>query len=130
MGQSCSLAEVAGEPAIAYLGDAPGDLRYLRRDGEAFAAPVVIQEDDAEEKRQVSLAVLDGRPAVAYADAAQVKLQLGATEDGARWTWSPQVLGPMLNTWYENDVCLLALGAGRFGVAHYQSNTGDLHWYV
>jgi hypothetical protein len=62
------MAIVNGKPAISYRGGGPNTLRYVRSldfDGSEWGNPLSL-DSDADSTLHTSLAVVGGRPAVAY----------------------------------------------------------------
>jgi ABC-type phosphate/phosphonate transport system substrate-binding protein/predicted enzyme related to lactoylglutathione lyase len=70
LGQYASHAIVDGNPAISYLDDSNGDLKYVRAldpSGSTWGTPVTV-ESAGSVGRHTSLTVVNGKPAISYED--------------------------------------------------------------
>lgn len=128
-----SMAIVNGAPAIAHLywpaAEANSILRYVRAtdaDGTAWGSPVDLATlaNPSEIYGNWSLAVVNGRPAVAYCDEPAGALHLRRASDSDGTAWDPAgdlgVAGQMPD---------LALDSTGFPcVAYYDSNFGVLRY--
>jgi hypothetical protein len=101
VGSHPSLAVVDGRPAIAYPDGAPNyDLNYMRADDATGASwPMVpeVVDSDGLVGSHPSLAIVDGRPAIAYLaydyGNGQLKYALSQDAIGAVWL-TPRVVAP------------------------------------
>jgi len=122
-GASIALAVVNGHPAIAYAYDNWGtdvELRYLRANnpqGTSWPANFVVVHDGGLTNRvgtALSLAVVNGRPAIGYHDATEGKLlyKRASDADGSSWPGSAIVVdgGGMS---FVGEYCSLAVIDGQ-----------------
>jgi PKD repeat protein len=69
VGRFCQLEVVLGRPAIAYYNATDGSLLYIRADnssGTTWPAVPVLVDDTDDSGVGISMAIVDGRPAIAY----------------------------------------------------------------
>jgi hypothetical protein len=97
VGKYASLAVVDGRPAIAYYDDAPNyDLKYVRASdtgGAQWGTPVTV-DGDGQVGPYASLAVVNGRPAIAYAYRALPYLSYVRALDATGALWgTPGTIG-------------------------------------
>jgi len=98
VGQDCSLALVDGLPAISYYDSDKWDLGYIRATDEfgadPWGAPVAVTDDFGEEGRYGSLAVINGRPAIAFDNYHDDNTCFIRADDpqGASWPLNPTVI--------------------------------------
>ena len=99
------MAIVNSRPAIAYQDVSNGDLKYIRALdglGANWGAPVVVDTGGATSQKVgqfASLAIVNGRPAVAYYDADLKRLLYVRSSDINGTSWgAPQALDPTPHT--------------------------------
>ena len=126
------LEEVAGFPAVAYHDHkntgTPGEIRYIRAtdaQGSAWGAPIILGVC-GQYGGHPSLLVVDGMPAVAYADGANSAIQyMRATDaEGAAWGSAVKVAD---DPWERPGFVSLCLIAGNPAVA-YMDSYGDVYF--
>ena len=110
-GRWCSLAEVAGNPAVTFEDD--GGLSYIRAGdpgGTEWDDPVLVDPDRGRgEHRDTSLLVVNGRPAVSYysGDAsADLLFALALDAEGHAWS-TPQVVDGFLDVGRSTTLALI-----------------------
>lgn len=90
-----SMAVVNGNPAIAYYDETSGDLKYCRAlttNGSTWGAPVVAHVGGANlVGKYPSLAVVNGRPAVAYYDDTNDDLKYVRANDVNGTSWAAAI---------------------------------------
>jgi hypothetical protein len=134
-GEHASLALVNGRPAIAYYTktrSAPsdlGNLNYVRAgdaDGTTWGTSLIVDGNvDDDIGKYASLAVVDGRPAIAYYDAiaGDLKYVRASDADGSAW-------GTPLTFSSDDDIgqyaSLAAFLWGPPAIACYNATRGDL----
>jgi hypothetical protein len=129
-GSDPSLAVVGGRPAIAYYDYAYAneDLKYVRAQdtaGAGWGAPLVL-DSTGRVGQYASLAVVDGRPAVAYYDGNYGDLKYVRAQDAFGDTW-----GAPLTLDSAGEVgryASLAVVDGRPAVAYYDQTNGVLKY--
>ncbi len=129
VGPYASLAEVSGRPAIAYYDVTLGDLKYVRANdanGAAWGTPVTPDPGDVGQDvgKFASLAVVNGRPAIAYYDAkfSELKYIRANDAEGAAW-------GDFTALDKPDDVGLyitLKVIHGKPAIVYYNQTQGDL----
>ena len=130
VGRELSMAVVNGNPAIAYYDETSGDLKYCRAlttNGSAWGAPVVAHVGGASlVGRFPSLAVVNGRPAVAYFDdtADDLKYLRANDADGATWPTAVTVA----SSGNVGQYAKLKVVNGRPAIAYYDSTTFSLQF--
>lgn len=94
-GEDCSLAVVAGVPAIAYHDTELRRLKFIRA-GDALGtgswnAPQIVTDDSLLQAVDASLAVINGNPAIAYYNWSEARLQYSraTSETGSEWLLDP-----------------------------------------
>jgi hypothetical protein len=132
-----SLAVVSGRPAIVWCDQtADWELIYSRgddADGTAFSSPVTVDDSWQMTGFQPELAVVNGRPAIAYCardlfidyTQADIRYIRALDADGASWDTPVAVNVP-------GTLCSspsLAVIAGRPSISYYSGEGNDL-WYV
>ena len=132
-------ALVDGHPAIAYYDNTQGTggavlfRRATDPQGSAWGEPLRLARGgnlfDRPRTPWIAFSA-DGAPAIAYADAAQLRFLRSVDTTGAPETWTEPLVLDALNSFYDADVSLLALPDGGFGISYYQSNTDDLYYAV
>jgi hypothetical protein len=98
VGRFASMALVNGNPAIAYQDVSNGDLRYIRAldaGGTNWGVPVIVDSGTNSSSQNVgqfaSLAVVNGRPAVAYYYADLKRLSYVRANDANGGTWGTPI---------------------------------------
>ena len=136
LGHDISLAVVNGRPAIAYsLQDAFGsgfDLRYIRaadiHGAHWTGGPTVIHDGGTATQvgYSLSLAVVNGRPAIAYQDSTNDKLLYTRADDqdGAGWPAAPVQADVSANA--AGGYCSLTVIDGNPAISEYYISFGDL----
>jgi hypothetical protein len=130
VGRYASLAVVDGRPAIAYYaGDSNQDLKYVRADdatGSSWGTPVTA-DSTGDVGQYAALAVIAGRPAIAYFDASNWDLKYVRASDATGSSWgSPLTLDSAGNVGLDTS---LALVDGRPAIAYYKfSPDNDLKY--
>ncbi len=129
VGPYASLAAVNGRPAIAYYDVTLGDLKYVRANdanGAAWGTPVTPDPGDVGQDvgKFASLAVVNGRPAIAYYDArfSELKYIRANDAEGAAW-------GDFTALDKPDDVGLyitLKVINGKPAIVYYNQTQGDL----
>jgi len=122
VGRDASLVVVDGRPAIAYFDATNDELKYVRADdatGASWGTPVTV--DSAGEvplysTRSVALAVVEGRPAIAYYDHANARLRYVRAVDvaGSSWGTPVTVASGGLRDWVS-----LAMVEGRPAISYH-----------
>ena len=128
-GRFASLAVVNGRPAIAYYDATRGDLKYVRAadsTGAVWGTPVTPDGGDVGQDvgQYASLAVVNGKPAIAYYDVrfGEVKYVRASDADGASWS-------PYRALDKTDDVgryVTLRVVSGKPAVSYYSVTGGDL----
>ena len=90
VGQYSCLRVVNGNPAVAYFDVTNGDLKFIRAtdsSGMAWGAPVVVAGAGSVAGRSISMAVVNGYPAISYHDQtnAQTSFVRATDVNGATW---------------------------------------------
>jgi hypothetical protein len=129
VGYCPSLEVVDGRPAIAYWAWASDYLlKYVRASdatGDTWGTPLTVHSSGAAVDC-VSLALVDGRPAIAYYGGGDLKYVRASETTGDTW-------GTPLTVDSAGDVGLYASLAevdGRPAIAHYDSTNGDLRFAI
>ena len=85
------MAVVNGYPAVAYL-VAPADVRFIRAtnaSGTAWAAPITLDSTNtlygADSMNALSMAIVNGNPAVAYVGFSGINFIRATNENGTTW---------------------------------------------
>jgi len=136
-GRYTSLAVVNGKPAIGYLDMTNGNLRYVQAsdvDGATWNTPVTVDNigDSADDTtRYISLAVINGKPAIGYQDTVSQDLRYvqASDVDGATWNTPVTVdnIGDSISDttgWYVS----LTVANGKPAMGYYQFTGGDLKY--
>jgi len=126
---SASLAVVDGHPAVAYYNWGNGALKYVRAQdavGATWGAPLTVDSAGfVGSESDVSLAVVDGRPAVAYYDDYNRGLKYVRAQDAAGATWgAPLTVDSAGFVGSESDVSL-AVVDGCPAVAYYAATNSN-----
>lgn len=129
VGAYASLAMVNGRPAMAYYDATLGDLKYARAsdaNGATWGAPVTPDAGDVGQDvgRYASLAMVNGRPAIAYYDVrfGELKFIRANDEAGAAWG-SYQAIDRTDDVGLY--ICLRVIG-GKPAISYYNQTSGDL----
>ncbi len=143
VGRFGSLAVVNNNPAVAYYDASNGDLKYIRSQsgGLLWGVPVVVDAGDAGQDvgQFASLAVVNGRPAIAYYDATRQELRFIRANDIDGVDWGSVQVVDVVKTeqsggWFGQGTTtggggkfatLLVIG-GKPVIAYYQESYGDL----
>lgn len=128
-----SLAVIDGRPAIAYRDDSNGDLLFVRASdtaGTVWEERQILKiagNGAPDVGYYVSLADINGRPAVAYYDGGEGDLNFVRADDssGASWPAAAVVDGAVENV---GRFASLALIAGRPAISYTSPNTGELRF--
>ena len=129
VGQDASLAEVNGRPSVVYFNDTNQDLEYLRANdpfGDSWADPVTVHSGAASVGRNPSLAVVNGRPAVAYYDQSNGDLIYRRSVDRFGNAWPTLVIPD--STGNVGADPSLAVVEGRPAIAYRDSTERDLKY--
>lgn len=87
VGMYASLAQVNGNPAIAYYDATNGDLKFARAndaEGTTWGAPIVLDSTGVVGPH-LSLAIVNGNPAVSYYNGNDLKFTRASNTDGSAW---------------------------------------------
>jgi hypothetical protein len=125
VGQYASLVVVTGRPAIAYYDSGSNDdLKYVRANdatGSSWGTPVTV-DSGGDVGRYASLAVVDGRPAIAYYDGSSnfdLKYVRAADATGSTWPTPLTVDG----AGWVGQYASLAVVDGRPAIAYYDADS-------
>ncbi len=129
-GAFCSLAIVNGRPAIAYFHE-QDNVRYVRANdalGTSWGASVGMDNSQSGPRGQgTSLAVIGGRPAIAYQNNTNSNIRYVRANDADGSSWPTN--GITIGTSGATDVHLdLAEVGGLPAVAYHRSQTSDLYY--
>lgn len=95
VGQYTSIAIVGGFPAISYYDATNGDLKYIRAtdaNGSSWGAAVTVDNTGGlNVGTHTSLAVVDGRPAIAYRNVTNDHLRFVRANDATGSSWGTPV---------------------------------------
>ncbi len=131
VGQYPSLAVVDGNPAIAYHYNAPGyELKYVRANnatGSSWASPVTVDYLGLNGGSHASLAVVGGRPAIAWHEREGDDLKYVRANNATGSSWASPVI--VESSGDVGQYASLAVVDGRPAIAYYD-NTGDDLEYV
>ena len=138
VGRFTSMALVNGRPSIAYQDVSNGNLKYIRAldgTGGSWAAPVVVDSGTNSNSQSVgqfaSLAVVSGRPAIAYYDADLKRLVFVRANDVNGATWgTPMTLDPTPETGNgdRGRNATLRVINGRPAILYYDATTTRLRY--
>ena len=129
VGRFASLAVVSGNPAIAYYDASLGDLKYVRAttaDGSAWGTPTTPDPGDAGQDvgRYAALAVVNGRPAIAYYDVRFGELKYIRANDATGAGWGGYRALDKADD-VGRFICLRVIG-GKPVISYYLVTAGDL----
>jgi len=132
VGQYASLALVDGRPAIAYREGSPNyDLKYVRASdatGSSWGTPVTV-DSTGSVGEYASLAVVYGRPAIAYRDSVtNYDLKYVRASDAAGSSWGTPVT--VESSGDVGEYASLAVVAGRPAIAYYDDTNRDLRFAI
>ena len=132
VGSHCSLAVIAGHPAIAYYDATGQDLMYVRASnalGTAWSSPVQV-DTNGNAGTHASLTEVAGRPAIAYyrATAASNYLVYARAADAGGSSWDTPVTIAETNTSCWFGYASLQVVDGRPAAAYYNSNPSSLRY--
>jgi hypothetical protein len=129
VGRFASLAVVNSNPAIAYYDATRGDLKFVRAtatDGSTWGSPQTVEPGDVGQDvgQYASLAVVNGRAAIAYYDRRfrQLKFIRANDDDGTSWNHY-QLLDQVGDVGHY--ICLRVIG-GKPSISYYSVTDGDL----
>lgn len=127
-GRHPSLAVVNGNPAVAYADSATGKLKYRRASdavGTAWNAAVTVNSSLGATPRLVSLAMVNGNPAIAYSDSLADLYFIRATNaDGTSWPATPVTVESTGTG--AGDFGFLLIAGGNPAVAYIDLDTLDV----
>lgn len=120
-----SLAEVEGRPAIAFQSTG---LRYMRANdstGSSWGGSLLL-DSDIQAGQHASMAIVQGRPAIAYFDMTNTRLRYVRANDstGSSWGSSVVVDGSGNAGWWAS----LAVINGRPAIAYRDGTSGHLRY--
>lgn len=131
-----SMLRLASGPVIVFAGElTPGAgyfLHYMASEsqyGSEWPAPTPISPELVSYDTHSSIALIDGKPAIAFANFHRYSVEyLPALDDeGSSWAAEPQLIdGGVAN---KVECCLLEVD-GRPAVSYYDHNDGDLRFAV
>jgi hypothetical protein len=130
----CSLALVADAPTLCYVDAGDHDLRYVRSLSNTGVRPsdweeIITIDADCWAGSTPSLAVVAGRPAIAYEDAWNYDLKyIRALNDTGRYPYDwqqPAVVDA--NGWVGFDPCLAVID-GNPAISYYDLSKADLKY--
>lgn len=128
-GYYSSLAEVNGNPAIAYYGSGLKYVRATQADGAAWGTPVVI-DDGSTKGNFASLEVVGGRPAIAYyeylgmGNGARLMYVRALDANGGAWG-TPQALDTETGAGTGSWISMAIIG-GKPAVSYANDQTANL----
>ncbi len=131
---SCSLTEVGGRPAIAYLDMITGNLDYIRSDdafGEIWPAPTTVMSDD-NAGRHSCLLYVEQRPAVAHIqqyNAATIFYQRSADATGSDWSGAGSITESFVGNGFGGAESSMAIVSGNPAICFYDKNGQDLRFH-
>jgi formylglycine-generating enzyme required for sulfatase activity len=133
-GQYSSLAVVGGNPAIAYYAATTGDLKFVRSIdpmgtmSTMWDPPVTL--DSADNVGQyVSLAEVDGNPAISYYDATNTSLKYIRAADSMGMSWeTPLTLDSPDSSDSAGAHSSLAVINGNPAISYHDATNGDLKY--
>jgi len=118
-----SLAIVDGRPAIAYFDGANLQLKYVRANdttGLSWGTPIIVDDDFMSYAYYASLAVVNGRPAIAYYDDGRRDLRYVWADNAQGSSWGAPIV--VDGTGIAAGYCaVLAVVYGRPAIAHYDA---------
>ena len=128
VGEFTSLAQVNGNPAIAYHDDA-GNLNYVRANnarGTSWGAPVPVALGGLVGQHN-SLVVVNGNPAISYYDAGNLDLKYVRANDANGTVWGSPVTvdGAASNV---GQFTSLAVVGGRPAISYFNQSLGQLRY--
>jgi hypothetical protein len=125
VGMQASLAVVAGNPAISYLDNTNGTLKYARATDATGTTWVSMTVDDsAVVGAYTSLAVVAGNPAISYYDSANGALKYARATDATGTTWvSMTVDNSVANV---GEYTSLAVVNGNPAISYHDGTNGAL----
>ena len=121
-----SVAEVSGRPAIVYVDPDTSDPMYVRAlnaDGTAWGTPVVADDSNYVAGSNVSMAVVDGHPTIAFVTAGGSVIYVRAL-DAAGTSWGTPVTVGTANSYDGFVFTSLVVVDGRPAIAY----MGGIDW--
>jgi len=126
-GEYTSIFDLNGFPSIFYYDADAGDLRFVRagyKDGSYWDEPETVDGKDADVGRFASVAVVNGRPAIAYYDATKSDLKYVRAENTTGTSWgTPRVLDTAGSVGTQPS---LAVVNGNPAVSYYDNSNNNL----
>ncbi|MCB1187578.1 PKD domain-containing protein [bacterium] len=124
-----SLAVVNGKPAIGYRDDTNDELRYVRAtdtDGSAWGTPITLDNNVDSIVSALSLAVVNGNPAISYQDLTNLDLRFvrATNANGSAWN-APITLDSVGDTGRD---CSLAVVNGNPAVSYFDTTNTSLRF--
>ncbi len=134
-GVDLSLAVVDGNPAVAYCEAGNEDLKFARATnaaGTAWGTPITIDGASDQAGRSAKLAVVNGRPAVAYRayTGSARELRFVRATNAAGTAWGTPLTVDSGDHVTSNTSLSLAIVDGNPAIAHAGSGGIDHLWYV
>ena len=129
-GRDTSLTVVNGNPAISYYDRTDGGLKYVRAndiDGTVWSTPVVVDSLWVRSSTQMSLAVVDGHPAISYMHSTHQDLRYVRANDADGTAWGTPVVvdSSAYQTGYYST---LAVVNGSPAISYCDLTNGDLKY--
>lgn len=127
VGNESVLLTVDGNPAIAYYDETNTQLKFIRSDsttGATWATPAVVVDTTGSVGRYLSMAIVDGYPAISYYDATNGNLNyVRATDaDGTAWS-APVVLDSTGNVGLHTSLLVVN---GKPAISYYDATNANL----
>ncbi|MCD6282276.1 S8 family serine peptidase [bacterium] len=129
VGWYTSLAIVNGNPAIAYYDYSKGDLKYARAndaDGSSWGIRITVDGLDSGVGYDVSLAVVNGNPAISYYDWTNYDLKYVRANDAVGYTWGTPVT--VDSTGWVGEYTSLAIVNGNPAISYYDETYYSLKY--
>lgn len=128
-GLHTSLAVVNGKPAIGYRDSDNDELRYVRAtdtDGSAWGTPITVDSNADNISTPLSLAVVNGNPAISYQDPTDLDLRFvrATNANGSAWN-APLTLDSVGDTGKD---CSLAVVNGNPAVSYFDTTNTALRY--
>jgi hypothetical protein len=126
VGQYCSVAEVAGHPAVSYYDDTADDLKFARATSPDGSGNWIITTVDSAGSVgfDTSLAIVDGRPAISYTSLGLLRFAINSAADGSG-NWTTQSVAFYSSSAIDYGTSL-AVVDGRPAISFLNGSTGDL----
>lgn len=130
-GQFSSLAVVNSNPAIAYRDTSGNELRYVRATtatGSAWGVPVTVDTSVLNTGHYISLAVVNGRPAISYHDQTNGDLKFIRANDANGTSWPGAAITVDSSSADTGEYTSLAYILSRPCISYYDAANGDLKY--